>query len=109
MCEFCDKAKNFFDKDDKYDARIRVFCEGKGKDLVCLNKETGEGVVLHIAFCPMCGRSLEEEKELPWVTVGNWKHIDQVKEIGKSEEKIDVANFEPDYKKNAVYLEDDCK
>lgn len=42
--------------------------------------------------------------ELPWVTVGNWKPV-EAKEIGKPQEKIEVANFESDYRKNAVYLE----
>lgn len=70
MCDFCEKAKNFFDEKEKYDARIRVFAEGKGKHLVYLDKETAEGFVLYISFCPICGQSLEKEKELPWVTVG---------------------------------------
>ena len=38
-----------------------------------------------------------------------WKPIEQVKEIGERVGKIEVANFESDWRKNAVYLEDDCK
>ena len=108
MCDFCEKAKNFFDEKDTYDMRIRKSVNGGGKELFCYDDYCKKGFLLRIAFCPICGRKLEEEKELPWVTVGNWKPV-EAKEIGKPQEKIEVANFESDWRKNAVYLEDDCK
>ena len=33
-------------------------------------KEKFTYLLSDIHFCPICGRKLDEEKELPWVTVG---------------------------------------
>ena len=70
MCDFCEKSKNFFECEDIYDMRIKGFFNGQGKELFFYDKESKNGFLLRIAFCPICGRKLEEEKELPWVTVG---------------------------------------
>ena len=119
MCDFCENigigipCLNFSDQDEPNWIRsgeyigIRQILNRKALVFTNSADEYGYGA-LDIIFCPICGRKLDEEKELPWVTVGNWKPV-EAKEIGKSQEKIEVANFESDWRKNAVYLEDDCK
>ena len=112
MCDFCENSKLMSDSLIAYGVNIHE------REAVLSNKRTifvkfgtfdrleinFPDMNFKIRFCPICGRKLEEEKELPWVTVGNWKPV-EAKEIGKPQEKIEVANFESDYRKNAVYLE----
>ena len=68
MCDFCEKI-------------YRMEDEHPTDDFI-LNDENGDYVLMIytgdsfcwgskvINNCPICGRKLDEEKELPWVTVG---------------------------------------
>ena len=106
MCDFCEKI---YGMEDKHPSDDYILNDENGDYVLMIY--TGDSFCWGskvIKFCPICGRSLEEEKELPWVTVGNWKPI-EAKQIGNPKEKSEVTNFEPDWEKNLVCLEDDCK
>lgn len=115
MCDFCENSKQIIQETNMSSIRFETYsvCIMKNELVFAGTVQDNFGITFpaetaKIRFCPICGRKLEEEKELPWVTVGNWKPV-EAKEIGKPQEKIEVANFESDWRKNAVYLEDDCK
>lgn len=75
MCDFCENIQTI----DFSEETSKTLCSG-----ISIDKQTGEyfivsdfrlyeyGLIdsLKIHYCPICGRKLDEEKELPWVTVG---------------------------------------
>ena len=67
MCEFCENKVDMGNKPIENRYGIDLMIDGSFLYAWC---DCGRKVVKEIIFCPICGRKLEEEKELPWVTVG---------------------------------------
>ena len=81
MCDFCKNIKSDFPKwDFSYDEENDILPSGEAIELLFIHgyfalvftnsADEYEYSHIRVDFCPICGRKLEEEKELPRVTVG---------------------------------------
>ena len=77
MCDFCENRKQIIQEINMSSIRLENYSVSIMKnELVFVGTvQDSLGITFpaetaKIFFCPICGRKLEEEKELPWVTVG---------------------------------------
>lgn len=82
MCDFCEKnnsnilCKAELNKEyhSGVENNIHIFCDIQGSKNLCLGYILDDEYIVEsdvkINYCPICGRKLYEEKELPLVTVG---------------------------------------
>lgn len=65
-CKFCEKIPDVAKYEFKNDGNFKIATYKKISFSLTIDGEYG----IFIFFCPICGRKLEEEKELPRVKVG---------------------------------------
>lgn len=66
MCEFCREENRVEIADERYEFGIGKECEVskcKGYVLWCNFKKFNHGGVIHINYCPICGRELSDVSE----------------------------------------------
>jgi len=77
MCDFCENSKQIIQETNMSSIRLETYsvCIMKNELVFAGTVQDSLGITFpaetaKIFFCPICGRKLDEEKELPWVTVG---------------------------------------
>lgn len=66
MCVFCENISDVAKYEFKNDGNVKIATYKNISFSLTIDGKIG----FNIWFCPICGRKLDDEKELLWVTVG---------------------------------------